>query len=214
VLQQQGRFAESLAELRRGHELGSRQPGWRYPSANWVRGAARLVELEKKLPAYRQGDFQPRDNEERLGLIQVCQARELFLAAARLSAAAFAAEPARAEDLRTGHRYRAARLAALAAAGRGEDAAALGESGRARWRRQAVAWLRADLPLWAKRLKAGRHEDRAAVARQLRRWQAEADLAGLRDDSALKQLPADEREACLKLWADVEALLRQASGTR
>jgi tetratricopeptide (TPR) repeat protein len=39
ALQRQGQFAQALAALRRGHELGSRQPGWRYPSAQLVRHA-------------------------------------------------------------------------------------------------------------------------------------------------------------------------------
>ena len=36
-----GRFADGLAELRKGHELGSKQPGWSYPSAQWVKDAER-----------------------------------------------------------------------------------------------------------------------------------------------------------------------------
>jgi tetratricopeptide (TPR) repeat protein len=55
VLKNQDRFAESLVAFRRGHELGSKRPGWRYPSLQWVRDAERLVELDKKLPAILQG---------------------------------------------------------------------------------------------------------------------------------------------------------------
>jgi Flp pilus assembly protein TadD len=36
LFRQQGRYAEGLPLLRRGHELGIKQPGWRYPSAKWV----------------------------------------------------------------------------------------------------------------------------------------------------------------------------------
>src|SRR5205823_4713268 len=61
ALQTQGRFAESLAEFERGHELGSKQPGWRYPSTQWVEQARRLAELEKKLPALLRGEAQPAD---------------------------------------------------------------------------------------------------------------------------------------------------------
>src|SRR5262249_43990769 len=40
ALRGQGRFTESLAAYRRGHELGSKQAGWRYyPSLQWVREA-------------------------------------------------------------------------------------------------------------------------------------------------------------------------------
>jgi serine/threonine-protein kinase len=45
ILQKKGQFTEALTHLRRGHELGTNQPGWRYPSAEWVREAERLVRL-------------------------------------------------------------------------------------------------------------------------------------------------------------------------
>jgi serine/threonine-protein kinase len=211
ALKQQGRFVEALLELRRGHELGSRQPGWPYASAQWVKEAEQLAELDSKLPALRYGEYQPRDNKERLGLIRICRIRKVYLTAARLSADAFAAEPGRAEDLRAGHRYNAACFAVLAATGRGRDSARLSESERTRWRRQAVAWLRADLALWTKRLDSARSQDRTAVAQRLRQWQTDPDLKGLRDDDALKQLPADERARCQRLWADVENVLRQSA---
>jgi hypothetical protein len=41
-------------------------------------------------------------------------------------------------------------------------------------------------------------------------WQQDSDLAGLRDPDAVARLPADERQACQQLWADVAALLKQA----
>ena len=50
-MRRMGLFSEALAELRRGHELGSQTPGWRYPSDRWVRECERLVELERLLPA-------------------------------------------------------------------------------------------------------------------------------------------------------------------
>src|SRR5439155_3213245 len=43
--QRLGAFTEGLESLRRGHALGSVQPKWPYPSAQWVRSAERLVEL-------------------------------------------------------------------------------------------------------------------------------------------------------------------------
>jgi hypothetical protein len=38
-------------------------------------------------------------------------------------------------------------------------------------------------------------------------WQKDADLAGIRDPDAVAKLPPDEREACMKLWEKVAALL-------
>ena len=44
----------------------------------------------------------------------------------------------------------------------------------------------------------------------LRHWQQDSDLAGLRDAAALAKLPAEERAACERLWADVAELLKRA----
>jgi serine/threonine-protein kinase len=210
ALQQQGRFVESLSAYKRGHELGRKQLGWRYPSAQWVREAESMVAMEARLPAFLKGEFQPTDTVQRLGLVGVCHARKLNHAAARLYADAFAADPKLADELKAGHRYSAACLAALAGAGKGEDAAKLVARERARLRQQALAWLRADLALYTKLLGSGQGGARAEVQRALRHWQKDADLAGIRDMAALAKLPPEERAACEKLWADVAVVLKKA----
>ena len=135
------------------------------------------------------------------GQAKLCSVNEQYVAAARLYAAAFAARPQWAGNVKAGHGYDAARSAALAAAGQGADAAAPDGPQRARWRRQALGWLRADLAAWAK------ETDRALVERTLRQWRQAPDLAGVRDREALAQLPAGEREQWQRLWAGVAALL-------
>ena len=47
--------------------------------------------------------------------------------------------------------------------------------------------------------------------RNLRHWQEDADLAALRDKAAVAKLPESEREACRRLWAEVESLLAKAA---
>ena len=44
----------------------------------------------------------------------------------------------------------------------------------------------------------------------MRHWEKDTDFAGLRDKAALDKLPAEERAACEKLWADVAVLLKKA----
>jgi tetratricopeptide (TPR) repeat protein len=210
ILGRQSHFAESLAALERGHELGSKRPGWSYPSAAWVRQAERQVALEVKLPAFLKGKFQPSDTAERLGLIGVCQAKKLHAAAARLSADAFAAEPNLADDPTAGLRYNAACSAALAAAGQGEDAGKLDDKERSRLRKQALDWLKADLAVYAKRLQSGSRIARRLVTQQMQHWQKDTDLTGIRDTAALAKLPADEQKAFALLWADVAGLLKKA----
>jgi hypothetical protein len=115
-----------------------------------------------------------------------------------------------ADDLRARHRYDAACYAARAAAGRGEDAAKLDDTERARLRKQALDWLRADLALRTQQLASDRPDDRPAAQNALRHWQRDRDLAGLRDAAALAKLSAEEQRAFAQLWADVEALLKKA----
>jgi serine/threonine-protein kinase len=162
------------------------------------------------LQAILDGTCQPQDNDERLALLGVCQFTNRSVALARLYSDAFDADRHLAEDLGAGHRFKAARAAALAGCGRGEDAAGVGEVERARWRQQARQWLRADLAAWDKALNSAPDaRTRARVA--LTGWQVDPDLAGLREPDALDKLTAEERKEWLALWGEVEALLRRTA---
>jgi serine/threonine-protein kinase len=210
VLQQQGKFQEALPALQRGHDLGSRDPRWPHPSAQWVRDCRRLVELDRQLPALLSGKAQPAGAAEKLELARLCILKHLYAAAARWSAEAFTEKAALAEELSSQQRYNAACAAALAGSGRGKDAAQTDAPERARLRRQAVAWLRADLALWGRQLDQGTRQARDLVRRTLVHWQSDLDLAGIRADVSLAKLPEAEQQACRKLWADVEALRQRA----
>ncbi len=212
ALQGQGQFALAIASLKRGHELGSKSPRWRYPSAQWLQQAQRLLELDRRLTAVRKGGEQPRGAAERLRLASLCQQpyKRLYATAARLYAEAFASERGLADDPRAPHRYDAACAAALAAAGKGGDSAGLDAEGRARLRGQALAWLRADLGAWAGRVENGTPQERAAAAKVMRHWQADPDFADVRGPTALAKLPEAERADWQRLWADVQAVLEKA----
>jgi eukaryotic-like serine/threonine-protein kinase len=163
------------------------------------------------LPAFLDGKYQPQDNDERLALLGVCQFTNRSLGLARLYGDAFAADPGLAGDLGAGHRYHAARAAALAGCGRGVDATGIGEAEGKRWREQARQWLRADLAAWDKALDgtpgAG---DRARQT--LTHWRGDPGLAGLRDPAELDKLPADERKDCRALWEEVAKVLDRTEG--
>jgi Flp pilus assembly protein TadD len=213
VLGRQGKFAAALAALRRGHELGAQQPGWRYPSAQWVRQAERDADLDAKLTEILTGHAQPADAAERLELARLCRvSKQLYVVAARFSAEAFAEQPARADDLKNWHRYNAACAAALAGGGQGQDAGHLGEDERTRLRRQALAWLRADLTAWGQQLDQSPEQARPRVMKMMQHWQADTDFAGVRGAEALGRLPAAERPEWQKLWEDVAALQQRAAG--
>ena len=152
----------------------------------------------------------PKDHVVRVKLVKLCVSRGEYLTAARQYADAFAADPV---FVRSIHRYNAACYAALAAGGQGTDIENLDETERTRWRQQALDWLRADLGACEKQVQTGtpeaQAEAQAFVKQRLLHWQKDTDLAGLRNEKALAKLPAEEREACQKLWADVEMLLKR-----
>jgi serine/threonine-protein kinase len=134
-----------------------------------------------------------------------------YAAAARLWSEALAADAKLGDDRQPGHRYNAACAAALAGSGQGTDDPKPDDAARAKLRGQALDWLRAELTAWAKLLDAGNAQARSVVIQTLQHWQADPDLAGVRDRDALAKLPADERRALEALWKDVDALLKGAA---
>jgi serine/threonine protein kinase/Flp pilus assembly protein TadD len=208
TLRRQGEFRRALEALRRGHELGSRNPQWPYPSAQWVRQCERLVELDRKLPGFLDGKTTPASAYERIELAGLCQVKGLNGAAARFYEKAFAAEPRLADNLGSPDRYNAACAAALAGCGQGQDAAKLDENERAQLRQQALTWLRADLAAWCQFEKKEPNRSRATVQQTLRHWQQDADLAGTRGDR-LAKLPQAEQRSWQQFWADVVQALNE-----
>jgi serine/threonine protein kinase/tetratricopeptide (TPR) repeat protein len=184
ALQEQGKSAEALAEFKEASRL--RGVTWvRFPRGEYFMPSAPVV-------------------SPRIGTRVWLSP----LSGARFYADTFAAEPKLADDMQAGTRYEAACAAALAGAGQG-DAAALNEKERARWRKQALDWLRADLQHWTRQADSAAAADRNEARRKLLQWMEEADLAGLRDTSSLVRLREAEWNACLQLWAEVDALLRR-----
>jgi serine/threonine-protein kinase len=197
---------KTLSEAIAGHDWSPSQA--RYQDG-WIfhilrREAERLILPD--LNDFLDGKYVPRDNEERLALIGICQASERHRAVARLYAGVFEAAPELMDDVRSGYRYYAARALAQAGCGVGTDAAGAEQEERARCRAQSREWLRADLTAFGRYL-ASSIRYREAISRTLTRWRADLDLACVRDPEALKNLPADERKEFQTLWADVDALL-------
>jgi tetratricopeptide (TPR) repeat protein len=192
----QGRLHEALDSLRKGHELGRRLPGLTARTAFIRRVEERLAELDRDLPAFLGGQRQPSGPEEQLELASLCghPAKRLYAAATGFYAAAFTARPDLGDDLGLGHRYKAACCAALAGCGRGEDKPGPNAEDRARLRRQALGWLRADLEAWAALAQKAAPQARQEVRLTLARWRRDVALAGVRGADALAKLPEAERE--------------------
>jgi serine/threonine protein kinase/Flp pilus assembly protein TadD len=213
ALEMKGQFTEALGYYRRGHELGSKNPHWPYPSAQLVQNCERLIALDGKLPAILSGEKQPFDTSERLALAELCQmpCKKQYAAAQRFYSEAFATEPKRADDLNAQHRYNAACAAALAGCGQGEGADKLDEQERARLRQQTLDWLRADLKAYRQAMDKAADKAGPAVAQRMQHWLQDADLAGVHGPDALAKLPEAERQEWQKLWDEVEALRQRAA---
>jgi hypothetical protein len=194
--------------------------------------------LDQHLGAVLEGKETPADDAERLVLAQFCQLRfkKHYATSCRFFAEAFANDATLADDMHQQHRYNAACAAALAGCGQGNDADKLDDKERARLRKQAVLWLRADLADWTKEVESNALRDPdvgigaagapnglgrkivpidpETIQTTMKHWQDDADLAGIRDRDAVAKLPPDEREACQKLWADVAELLKKAGDAK
>jgi serine/threonine protein kinase/Tfp pilus assembly protein PilF len=205
-----GEFAEALTFLRRGHELGSRDPKWAYNSADWVQHCERLLRLESKLPALLSGADQPADTADRIALAVFCGQNHWSAVAARFYAEAFAEQPPLATSLQAQHRYNAACAAALASCGQGQDAGSLDATERAGLRRQALDWLRADLEAYRLQLNRMPGNTNPAVRARMQHWQQETAFDGVRGSPGLAKLPPAERQAWQRLWEEVEALRQLA----
>jgi Flp pilus assembly protein TadD len=107
------------------------------------------------------------------------------------------------------HRYNAACTAVLAAAGKDKEAAPLADKEKARFRQQALDWLRDNLKYHQGQLADRDAAKRTAAQRTLQHWQKDPDLESVRDAKALAALPREERDAWQQLWADATKLLEK-----
>jgi tetratricopeptide (TPR) repeat protein len=113
------------------------------------------------------------------------------------------------EAVRRQLRYNAACAAARAGTGAGEDAPP--QADRVAFRQQALDWLRTELDSFRKSFEANPTASQAAVAKAMKRWLADADLASVREPAAIEQLPAAEQSAWNQIWGDVRKLLADAA---
>src|SRR5262249_7276356 len=196
----QGKLGEAVTQLNKVLERAPQDA-----AALQVRAEAlRLQGLLPKLNEFVDGTAAPADNGQRLDLARLCLYRQRYAAAARFYAAALDAAPNLADDPTRAHGSTAACAAARAAHGDG-DGARLDAAARTRLRKQAVAWLRAELEAAAKPLPAGPPAERSRLVLRLRQWTMDAALASLRDPDEVGKLPGDQRALLQGLCSDHEA---------
>jgi tetratricopeptide (TPR) repeat protein/tRNA A-37 threonylcarbamoyl transferase component Bud32 len=202
-----GRFAEARAAVESSLKLPNITDTERRALQRRLRLCNALLPLEAKLQPILDGIERPDDAPTQRALAEWClKHKRLPATAADLYASAFAAQPPLANDLDASNRFHAACAAALAGCGVSEDATPLDERRRTELRRQALDWLTAEHDAWAERHRLGKPGNRRAAAAAVRTWLTSEDLACVRDERALAQLPAEEGPAWQALWEKVATL--------
>jgi Flp pilus assembly protein TadD len=212
VLRSRGDFAAASAEFRKALELAKGNLGLSFRNRGELMQTDHDAHLAARLLAVIRGDEKPKSGNESLELAYFAHQTKRFAVAAQLFAEALRSLPWWTVGLMRDIRYHAACCAALAGAGKGIDEMPLDEKTKAHWRNQAVEWLKADLGQSSKQAGTGKPEDKSLVGQTLREWKSQADLAGIRDDTAVNRLAEDEQKACRVLWAEVDTLLRKVDG--
>ena len=215
ILRCQDRLTDALQSLRRSHELAAKTPGSALPTAEEVRRCERMIDLDRRLPAVLSGEAKPASTTERLEFALLCQLyKHRPLDALLFFTEAFADDPKLADKEPKHYRYNAACCAIVAAAGRGPDGHQLPDKVRTMWRRQGMAWLRADLDFYARQLAFGGDTVKAKVRQQMFHWKQDYDFPSIRDPDSLKALPEDKQQQWRALWADVDALLAKTEAVK
>jgi len=175
-----------------------------------LRYLERLSALETRLDTILRGQDVPADAEGKLEVAELCRVTRRFAASARFYREAFGVKPALADDHRLHAAISAARAGTKLNPAKGDPA--LDDTTRARWRAHALEWLFAERNTCAKLLAQGPPRQHALARKTLEIIRHHSDLAGLRDEADLKQLPEDERKGWEMFWAEVNALLAPVKG--
>ena len=207
TLAMRGQFERALSLLRRGHELGSKQPNWKRNSAGWVRECEELASVEAKLPAILSGVVNLTGASEWYAAASICNRhKDRFTDAARLFAEAFAKESP-IDRVQVGRRLEAAKAAIRAGTGRGVEPAAEGE--RSRYRALSLRWLKDEVRLYQLGLTAFSlvPNDGLVSARdvdlRLDSWLNDPDFAPVRDHQPISLLTKQEQGEWQEFWKEV-----------
>ncbi len=150
-----------------------------------MRREAELL-IVPNLAAFFKGEYQPKNNAQRMQLVPPLRIQRQYLAVARLYIDAFAQVPSLADEMNTNQsRYNAACYAAMAGSGQGRGAEDLNDQERAQWRKRALDWLHADLAVYGTQLEKGDPPTKTLISQRLQYWQKDADLMWVREQDAL-----------------------------
>jgi serine/threonine-protein kinase len=209
-LMEKADYQAARTTLDRGLQLLPQGHPERAEFTRQLQDCERFLKLGARLERMLSGQDKPASAQEALDLATICYHSQKHFSAVRFFNNALAANRTFADDLKARHRQHAACSAAMALAGRTDDAGPTDEKERSRLCQEAVNWLRGDLRLHTHLLASNSPADRAQCVRALTYWQQDPALAGIRAAAPLAKLSSEDRAACESLWADVAASLKKA----
>jgi tetratricopeptide (TPR) repeat protein len=210
ALKAQGEFRAALANLRKGHQLGSKVPGWRYASADWLRKCERLVELEDRLPKIVAGQAAPAGALEELEMAELCTLKRRHGDAVDFYERAFAGKPDLEIGSSSSYRFKAACAATLAACSQGDASNSANKRTPAYFRQKALGWLNRELAALIAQEQRVEPAARGALQKSLDRWLREPALEAVRGTAAVARLPVEEQVHWRQLWEKVNQQGKEA----
>jgi eukaryotic-like serine/threonine-protein kinase len=212
VLIQQGQFNEALEVARRYAKLLPDNHPWQKAARQRLQECEKLLEMERKVGTYLNNGDLPETTQDVLAMIDLCRTYKQYHAtAAGLYAGKINNTRTLAEDLERGHRFDAARSALLAASGHGRDPVNVNVEQQMALRKQAHAWLQADLAQWTKRLQERDVKALPGLLTRLPGWKYEPAFVAVRDSQKPGSLPKAEQADWLQLWSDLDQLLKKVA---
>src|SRR5262249_12233360 len=136
-------FTEALEPIERSHQLGEKDKSHPSAPADAVATARAHPDQERPLLPTARGQAPAAGAQQAADAARCAYRCKLYETAAGLYADALSADPSLARDPSHGVRQSAACSAAMAGCAERADQAQ-GAEERAKWRRQALAWLRED----------------------------------------------------------------------
>jgi serine/threonine protein kinase/Flp pilus assembly protein TadD len=201
ILNEQGKCADAEAEYRAVIRLQPDFPHGHCGLGHALCGQGKYVEAEREFREEARLHPHPDFYCAPHWVVIAMSAQEKYAVAAQYYVEKAAADPKFAESFDLMNRHNAACQAALAGCGKG-DGAKLDDVERARLRRQAHDWLRANLLAWGRILEKQPEQARAHLERPCA-WLQDHDYDGVRGN-ALTKLPEAEEKAWRQLWADAD----------
>jgi tetratricopeptide (TPR) repeat protein len=174
---------------------------------NVVRDRAKLARRDE-LAAGRANPATPAEAIE-LAEFMYQSPRRRYVFAVKLYSWAFAVDFAWADDIKKAHRYNAACLASMAAAGKDEEMTVFGTEEWGYLTGLALKWLQVDLA--QRKTQAQEPNQLLELRDQLTHWKNDPDLATIRDPAWLAAMPPTDRKLWEAFWRDVDAALLSIS---